>query len=166
MKEPRAAREARFDRIALTYRVRPKAYDSCASLRRTFIALRADLAEAHDDLHAPSRTAWPADAESCAALLSIGEQLELLRDRAAALAPAYFAAEVLRRRVARLLGLDGFVAPLTLEPRSVRPPRAVDLAIKRLERAGLVPLTDTNVPLDASLGKDRRLLEWYLEQLG
>jgi hypothetical protein len=166
MKESRLERERRYDRVAAEYRARPRAYDSCRALRGVFIRLKADLADAHDDLDAPSRTAWPSDSDECPALLTLGGQLGLLYDRAAALAPAYFAAEVLRRRVARLLGLDGFVAPLTIEPRHVRPPRAVGLAIARLRDAGLLPITDDRVPRDPSLARDQRLLIWFLEQLG
>jgi hypothetical protein len=130
-----------------------------------FMTLRADLADAHDDLDAPSRTAWPSDTDSCAALLSIGEQLELLRDRAAALAQTYFAAFVLARRVGKLLS-PGFTAPLTAEPRTVKPPRAVTLAIARLEQAGCLPIQDNSAPLDESLARDQRFLVWYLAQLG
>jgi hypothetical protein len=163
-KEDRRVREARFDATAARYRRRDRGYDEHAHLRQTFLRLRQDLADAHGDLDAPSLHDWPAHSDVVAAELTLREQFQLLHWRAVRLVEeGYWVARLLMVRVAKLLDMSpGFIAP----PRAVTPPRAVGLAIERLTAAGALPVTDDTLEQGDQVGKDARLLIWFLRPLG
>jgi hypothetical protein len=181
----RQAREAEFDRAAEDYRQRARRprepADEVLKLERIFHALLEDANAAEAGMEAPARRDWVprqyADQLNrptqelllstqlglvLARLLDLGETYPAARDTAAVLERLL---EPLRARlVFRASAFEAceqqFVAPMTI-PRRLAP-YAIRQAVERLAEAGYLPLRADNVPTDAALGRDRRLLQWFL----
>jgi hypothetical protein len=113
-------------------------YDIHASLRKAFRQLKHDLAAVDGNLDAPSKRDWPPNCDIVSAELSLREQFQLLHWRAARLVQqGNFAAEPLRRRVAKVLEIParaGFIAPQTVPTSGhvIMPPPAIAAALERL----------------------------------
>lgn len=133
------------------------------------LIVRQLLAHAHElGLNAPAPTAWPddgLDTDIVPEQRVIGMQLRIARRALRRLDPHHPLLEV----VSALLTRPIFHAPVTsdAEPKGVRPPTAISLALARL--AALTPtgvsLTEPQADDSESIGRQRRLVQVWLDQL-
>ena len=163
-------REARYNRIAESYRQRSTLADTLAHLRARWHQLLDAIHDHHanlDDLTTVDYTPVPVDVPP--QLLNVSAQLGGLLLRVQAMArtypPAADAATEMHHDLdplrAQWAKRSGFVAPRTLTP-----PRPIHLAIERLRSANLLPIDLEHLSdSDDQAGRDQRLLAFWLRTL-